>query len=81
MLSRAAIGLDLDLTSAKDNPALVQALKLMLVESKQQGAGLDEDARRGLEGMSMGRSLTETFLEITRPDVARQLALQNGAIR
>jgi len=77
LLSRAAIGLDMDLTSAKDNPALVQALKLMLLESNQQGAGLDEDARRGLEGMSMGRSLTETFLEITRPDVERQLALQN----
>jgi len=37
---------------------------------------VDDDARRGLEGMSLGRSLTDTFMEITRSDVERQLKLQ-----
>ena len=40
---------------------------------------VDDDARRGLEGMSMGRSLTETFMEIAGPDIKRQLMMQNQA--
>ena len=41
--------------------------------------GMDDDDRRGLGGMSLGRSLSETFMEISRPDVERQIALQNSA--
>ena len=41
---------------------------------------LDDDARRGLEGMSMGRSMTETYLEIVRPDLEYELMLQNAPL-
>jgi hypothetical protein len=40
---------------------------------------MDDDDRRGLGGMSLGRSLRETFMEIVLPDLERQLALQNSA--
>jgi len=77
LLRQAVLGLDMGLTTAKDNPALLRVIQLMLHEKDQPGTGLDDDAIRGLEGMSMGRSLTETFLEIVGPDVQRQLRLQN----
>src|SRR5437899_33075 len=77
---RAMAGdLAMGLTGAKDNTALAKAFQLMLLEKNTHGVALDDDDVRGLGGMSMGRSLMETFLEITRPDVERQLALQNEA--
>jgi len=77
LLRQAVLGLDVGVTTAKDNPALLRVIQLMLHEKGQPGTGLDDDAIRGLEGMSMGRSLTETFLEIVGPDVQRQIRLQN----
>jgi len=79
LLSRAAIGLDMELISAKDNPALVQALKLMLLESTPQGAGLDDDDKRGFGAMCLSRDLMGEFMKMTQPDVERQLALQMQA--
>src|SRR6185369_5436597 len=66
LLSRAAIGLDMELISAKDNPALVQALKLMLLESTPQGAGLDDDDKRGFGAMCLSRDLMGEFMKMTQ---------------
>jgi hypothetical protein len=77
LVSHAALGLDLGLTNEDDNPALAPALQLLLRERAKQGPGLDADDLRGLGGMSLGRSIMETFLEKTRPDIEHQIALQN----
>jgi len=67
-----------------DLPALTNARRLL----RKVGGGrwkegnsvaLDDDDVRGLGGMSRGRSLQEIFLDIMRPELERQLALQNCA--
>jgi len=77
LLRQAVLGMDMSLITTKNNPALLRVIQLMLHEKGQPGAGLDDDTIRGLEGMSMGRSLTESFLEIAGLDIKRQLGLQN----
>jgi len=68
----------------QDLPALTNArLLLRKVGGGQWKEGnsvaLDDDDVRGLGGMSRERSLQELFLDIMRPELERQLALQNCA--
>ena len=68
----------------QDLPALANARQLLSSVGGGQWKhsnqpGMDDDDRRGIGGMSLGRSLRETFMELVRPDVERQIALQNSA--
>ena len=71
-------GTDREFYGAKSNAAGQQALSLLLTRKNRTQQETDEDMRRGLGGMSMGRSVNDAAKRIFQPDVDRRVALQLG---
>lgn len=77
LLLQASLGVAQGLVSPAGNPCLPSAMKLQLAKMRQKPEEeLDEDARRGLAGMSLSMAVTESFMRLVKPDLDRRLALQ-----
>src|SRR6266446_5303883 len=73
-------GTDRGLYGAKLNVAGHQALALLLAKKSHAQHETDEDMRRGLGGMSLGRSVNDAAKRIFQPDVDHRVALQLGQV-
>ncbi len=62
----------------RPNAAGVMHARSLIARRQEKEVQKDNDARRGLAGMSMSRAINESFMAIMRPEMEQRLAVQRG---